>query len=98
MTHDASHSYTYDAEGRVTAVDAGSTATYYYNAQGYRVHRAFGASSLEYVYDLNGNVVSDIQSNGALNASYLTSAEILSLNTPQAQPISSTKIIWDLRV
>jgi RHS repeat-associated protein len=71
MTHDASHSYTYDAEGRVTAVDAGSTATYYYNAQGYRVHRAFGASSLEYLYDLNGNVVSEIQSNGALNASYL---------------------------
>jgi YD repeat-containing protein len=44
MTHDASHSYTYDAENRVTAVDAGSTANYYYDAQGYRVHQLIGTT------------------------------------------------------
>src|ERR1700724_3303670 len=39
MTHDASHSYAYDTENRLTAVDGGSTANYYYDAFGYRVHR-----------------------------------------------------------
>jgi len=34
MTHDASHSYTYDAENRITKVDGGSTATYGYDVDG----------------------------------------------------------------
>jgi hypothetical protein len=32
MTSDGVHSYTYDAEGNITAVDAGSAASYLYNA------------------------------------------------------------------
>jgi len=70
MTHDASHSYTYDAENRLTAVDGGSTANYYYDALGYRVHH-LTSSTLEYVRDLQGRVVSEVLPSGGLNASYL---------------------------
>jgi RHS repeat-associated protein len=70
MTHDASHSYTYDAENRLTAVDGGNTANYYYDAFGYRVHH-LTSSSMEYVRDLQGRVVSEILPSGGLNASYM---------------------------
>jgi RHS repeat-associated protein len=71
MTHDASHSYTYDSESRLTAVDGGNTANYYYDAFGYRVHHLIGSSTMEYVRDLHGNVVSEILPSGGLNASYM---------------------------
>ena len=71
MTHDASHSYTYNAENRLTAVDGGNTANYYYDAFGYRVHHLIGSSTLEYVRDLQGNVVSEVLPSGGLNASYM---------------------------
>ena len=32
MTNDKFHTFTYDAEGNITAVDGGSTASYLYNA------------------------------------------------------------------
>jgi RHS repeat-associated protein len=70
MTHDASHSYTYDAENRLTAVDSGNTANYYYDAFGYRVHH-LTSSTLEYVRDLQGRVVSEVLPSGGLNASYM---------------------------
>jgi RHS repeat-associated protein len=71
MTHDASHSYTYNAENRLTAVDGGNTANYYYDAFGYRVHHLIGSSTMEYVRDLQGNVVSEVLPSGGLNASYM---------------------------
>jgi RHS repeat-associated protein len=71
MTHDASHSYTYNAENRLTAVDGGNTANYYYDASGYRVHHLIGSSTMEYVHDLQGRVVSEILPSGGLNAYYM---------------------------
>src|SRR5689334_17580688 len=59
MTHDASHSYTYDAENRLTKVDGGSTATYGYDADGRRVSRVVGGVETDYIYDLAGRVVAD---------------------------------------
>lgn len=67
MTHDASHSYAYDAENRITAVDGGSTATYVYDAQGRRVQKTAGATQTEYLYDLSGNVISEAPPSGWLN-------------------------------
>jgi RHS repeat-associated protein len=63
MTHDASHSYTYDAENRLTAVDGGATATYLYNAEGQRVQRSVGAWR-DYIYDTSGQVLAETTASG----------------------------------
>jgi RHS repeat-associated protein len=73
VTHDATHSYTYDAEDRVTQVDGGSTASYIYGADGHRVEKNTPASHLDYLYDLAGNVSGEwIASTGftGVNAHY----------------------------
>ena len=57
MTHDASHSYTYDAENRITKVDGGSTATYGYDVDGRRASRVVAGVETDYIYDLSGHVV-----------------------------------------
>jgi RHS repeat-associated protein len=56
VTHDATHSYAYDAENRLTQVDGGSTASYTYGADGHRVEKTTAAGHLDYLYDLAGNV------------------------------------------
>ena len=38
MTNDTVHSYTYDAEGNITQVDGGSTASYVYDVFNRRIH------------------------------------------------------------
>ena len=45
MTHDGSHSYTYDAENRLATVDAGATATLVYDAEGHGVKRVSVAAA-----------------------------------------------------
>jgi RHS repeat-associated protein len=50
MTSDAVHTYTYDAENRLTQVDGGSTATYMYDAEGQRVQKTAGGVSTNYVF------------------------------------------------
>jgi RHS repeat-associated protein len=59
MTHDASHSYTYDPEGRITQVDGGATASYLYNAEGQRVQKTVSGAWRDYVYDNSGNVLAE---------------------------------------
>ena len=56
MTHDASHSYTFDAENRVTQVDAGSTASYVYDAFGRRARKTTVSGTVDYLHDLSNNV------------------------------------------
>jgi RHS repeat-associated protein len=62
MIHDASHSYSYDAEGHITKVDGGSTATYLYDANGRRVVQTtpngglWGWSQTHAWYDTNGRL------------------------------------------
>ncbi len=54
LLNDGSHSYTYDAESRVTSVDSGATATYTYDAQGRRVSKVSSAGTVDYFYDMSG--------------------------------------------
>jgi RHS repeat-associated protein len=70
MTSDNVHSYTYDAENRVVAVDGGATATYTYDANGRRVQKIAGGATTEYLYDLSGNVVADVNGSNILQAAY----------------------------
>jgi hypothetical protein len=66
MAYDGFHSYTYDAEGNITAVDSGSTATYVYNALNQRVRATVGGTITEYVFNAAGQRVSEW--NGATRA------------------------------
>ena len=51
--------YTYDAEGNITAVDGGQTATYVYNALNQRVRATVGGAATEYVFNASGQRVSE---------------------------------------
>jgi RHS repeat-associated protein len=82
VTHDATHGYTYDAENHLVQVDAGSTATYTYDAVGKRLEKTTSAGHLDYLYDLAGNVAGEWNStpiahydylNGQLVAEYIAS-------------------------
>jgi RHS repeat-associated protein len=61
---DGLHSYKYDAENRIISVDAGQTATYLYNGLGQRVSKSSGASTSEFLYDLSGNLITEVSSSG----------------------------------
>jgi RHS repeat-associated protein len=62
MINDGTHSYKYDAENRIIAVDGGATATYVYDVQGRRVRKTVGGAWTDYIYDLGGNVVTEYTS------------------------------------
>ena len=58
MTHDGFHTYTYDAEGNITAADSGSTATYAYDAMNHRVRAVTSSAGYEYLFDYAGRRIS----------------------------------------
>jgi RHS repeat-associated protein len=71
LMNDGAHGYIYDAENRLIKVDAGSTATYVYNAEGQRVQKtsAVGntsdpAGTWVYLYDQSGRWVQKLNSPG----------------------------------
>ena len=66
MTNDGFHTYTYDAEGKITAVDGGGTAQYVYNALNQRVQATVGGVATDYVFNAAGQRVSEW--NGATRA------------------------------
>ena len=59
MTNDTAHTYTFDAEGNITAVDGGGTATYVYNALNQRVRTVTSSAATEYVFNAAGQRVSE---------------------------------------
>jgi RHS repeat-associated protein len=62
LTADGNHTYFYDAENRLTAVDGGNTAAYIYDALGRRVHKTLpGGDTVDYLYNLDGNVIGEWQ-------------------------------------
>lgn len=64
MTYDTAHAYTYDADGHITKVDGGSTATYSYDANGRRVQKFMPSGTTNYWYDANGRVRTEWDQNG----------------------------------
>lgn len=64
MTNDTTHTYAYDAEGRMLAVDSGSTATYVYDAFGRRIEKTTASGSLVYSYDPAGQQVAEVDGSG----------------------------------
>ncbi len=51
---DGAHTYQWDAEQRLVSVDSGATATYKYNALGWRVEKQVGSTYTEILYDQSG--------------------------------------------
>jgi RHS repeat-associated protein len=64
LLNDRFHSYTYDAESRVIQVDEGESATYVYDADGRRVQKITGTVAAQYLLDLDGNTVTELNSSG----------------------------------
>jgi len=64
------HTYFYDAENRIIQVDgtlgtcSTATACYIYNADGQRVRKTTGGSSMDYLYDLAGHKIADVDPTG----------------------------------
>ncbi len=54
MNDGLAHSYTYDAEGNVLAVDGGQTASYVFDAQNRRVRVQNSSGTLEFLFDAIG--------------------------------------------
>ena len=61
---DGQHIYVYDAENRIISVDGGQVK-YAYDADGQRVEKTSTAGSADYVYDLGGHVIGEINGVGA---------------------------------
>jgi hypothetical protein len=59
MTNDTFHTYTFDAEGNITAVDSGGAAQYVYNALNQRVQAVVGGTITEYVFSAAAQRVSE---------------------------------------
>ncbi len=57
--------YTYDTEGNIVKVDSGSTAAYVYDALNHRVQTTVGSTATEFVFNANGQRVSELTSAGA---------------------------------
>ena len=73
LSNDGSHNYFYDAENRIIQVDgtlgtcSSATACYIYNALGRRVRKTTGSTSVDYLYDLGGQEITELSSAGAWN-------------------------------
>jgi YD repeat-containing protein len=66
MTFDGTHHYyLYDAEGNITQVDNGTTATYVYDALNQRVRDTTSAADTYYSYDTDGQRVGSWSAGGA---------------------------------
>jgi RHS repeat-associated protein len=59
----------YDAEGRLTSIAYNNApqATYVYDDAGRRIRKTVGGTSVDYIYDVAGNAVAEINSSGAWN-------------------------------
>jgi RHS repeat-associated protein len=68
---DPSHSYTYDAENRVTSVDAGTTAQYAYDFGNRRVRKVAPGSTTHYVWEGDRVLAENDGATGVLLADYI---------------------------
>jgi len=58
--------YGYNLANRIAQVSGGASATYQVNALGQRVAKTIGGTTTRYVYDEQGRLIGEYQSNGAL--------------------------------
>ncbi len=81
ITYDGSHSYTYDADGNVTAVDNGQTASYYYDSLNQRVRIVAPRGTFEFVFDAQGRRLSSWSGQSLVSSNIYTDAGPLAIRT-----------------
>jgi hypothetical protein len=69
LTNDFVHNYKFDAGGRITEVDSGSTATYTYDGTAFRVKKVAGSITTRYVF--SGTKVIAEYVGGSLDKEYI---------------------------
>ena len=85
MTNDGSHTYTYDAENRITA---GAGVTYTYDADGRRVKKSSGTN---YWYGPGGSILAETDSSGNWTNYIFFAGQRLARNVPQAHKAADIK-------
>ncbi len=58
-TGTGTHTFQWDAEGRMSSVDNGTTASYTYNALGHRVEKNASGTYTEYAFDTSGEPIGE---------------------------------------
>ncbi|MEN3331490.1 MAG: hypothetical protein V7641_855 [Blastocatellia bacterium] len=71
VTNDGVHSYTYDSENRVVAVDSGTTANYAYNHQNQRYKTTAGSSLTHYIWQAGKVLAEHNGGTGTMLVNYL---------------------------
>jgi hypothetical protein len=71
---DGTNWFTYDAEGRISQVNVSNAngalvATYVYNADGQRVRKTVSGTTTDYIYDLAGHEITEVNGSGGWNRS-----------------------------
>jgi|SRR5579864_15299 len=69
LLSDGQHTYTYDAENRIIAVDGGQSATYVYNGAGLRIRKVSASGTADYLYDSAGRAITEVSGSGNWNRS-----------------------------
>ncbi|MEK7254087.1 MAG: RHS repeat-associated core domain-containing protein, partial [Bacteroidota bacterium] len=67
---DGLHTYSYDFENRLSAIDGGATGKYFYDALGRRILKVVGADSTFFFY-AETKVIEELGNGGALEAAYV---------------------------
>jgi RHS repeat-associated protein len=76
VINDSWHTYSYDAENNLIAIDGGSTATYLYNSSNQRVYVSTPAGAERYSFDILGRRLTAWNNSGVLDsAQYYTGSQ-----------------------
>ena len=65
LNDNAGHSFTYDADNRI--IQVGTNVTYVYDGEGRRIRRVISGSSVDFLYELAGREVAEMNSSGGWN-------------------------------
>jgi RHS repeat-associated protein len=91
------HAYFYDAENRLIQVDgtlgtcSTATACYVYNAEGQRVRKTASGSSTDYLYDLAGHKIADVDPTGVfMQGELYTGSRHFATYAPEPGPTGAT--------